>query len=233
MHLAICWVGIERMGTMDMEFADRHEAGHALARALGRYRGTDAVILGMARGGVVVAAAVAEDLDLPLQPLVVRKLGSPLNPELAIGAVSETGALQLDQNLIWATGAGQDYIERELALQRAEAQRRAVQYATGPQGRDLRGRTVLVVDDGVATGSSALVAIRSARDLAAAHVVLATPVASPQALATLEREADAVISLSTPATFGAVGLYYRHFDQVSDAEVVACLRAVEAARAGQ
>lgn len=204
-------------------FADRIEAGRALAERLERYRATDAQILGMARGGVMVGLGVAEVLALPLRALVVRKLGAPHNPELAIGAVSETGKLWIDRGLVLATGASEPYLQSEIAEQVEEARRREAEYAASPS-TSLAGVTCIVVDDGIATGASALVAVRSARDLGAARVVLATPVASPQAASALRPEVDELTVLLTPDPFVAVGLYYTNFEQTTDSEVVRALR---------
>jgi putative phosphoribosyl transferase len=202
-------------------FADRIEAGRMLVDRLRGYRGTDAQILGMARGGVMVGLGVSQALGLPLRALVVRKLGAPHNPELAVGAVSETGQLWIDRALALATGATESYLEREMARQVEEARRRKAEYDGGTLAQDVTG---IVVDDGIATGASALVGVRSARDLGAERVILATPVASPQAAATLRSEADELIVLETPDPFVAVGLYYTNFEQTTDDEVVRALR---------
>lgn len=201
-------------------FVDRLDAGNDLARALERYRDSAAHVLGMARGGVAVGFAVSRDLDLPLHALVVRKLGAPHNPELAIGAVSETGQRWLDVALVRATGASEAYLQREIADQVAEAKRRQQEYDVGSGPAAVSGHAAIVVDDGIATGASALVAVRSARDLGAARLVLATPVASPQAVQFLRREVDDLVVLATPDPFIAVGLYYQRFEQVTDAEVI-------------
>jgi putative phosphoribosyl transferase len=216
--------GREQEGHAVAAFADRVEGGRALAERLQTYRGTDAQIVGMARGGVMVGLGVAEGLALPLRTLVVRKLGAPHNPELALGAVSETGQLWIDRGLVLATGASDTYLEEEIARQVAEARRRTAEYATATPIAPLEGRTAILVDDGIATGASALVGVRSARDLGAARVVLATPVASPQAARALATEANEVVVLSTPDPFVAVGLYYDNFDQTTDAEVIGALR---------
>jgi putative phosphoribosyl transferase len=168
---------------------------------------------------VVVAFACAEDLGLPLQALVVRKLGAATNPELAIGAVSETGVRWLDRNLAQATGSSDRYLEREIEAQVAEARRRQHEYAIGPGLQTIKDRTAIVVDDGIATGATALVACTSARDLGAREVILATPVASEHAVRFLEPAVDRIVVLQTPEPFFAVGLYYEQFDQVTDAEV--------------
>lgn len=201
-------------------FADRLEAGRSLARSLERYRESDAHVLGLARGGVAVGFAVAEALRLPLHALIVRKIGAPQNPELAIGAVSETGQQWLDMALVRATGSDDAYLQREIAEQVAEARRRQQQYrvAAGPDA--VRGHPAIVVDDGIATGASALVAVRSARDLGARRVLLATPVASPQAVELLRPRVDELELLRTPDPFIAVGLHYGNFEQVTDQEVI-------------
>lgn len=201
-------------------FIDRLDAGRQLALALEEYRESDAHVLGMARGGVAVGFAVAEVLELPLHALVVRKIGAPHNPELALGAVSETGQRWLDPGLVRATGASASYLQQEIEDQVAEAKRRQAEYAVGAGPQAVRGSTAIVVDDGIATGASALVAVRSARDLAAERVVLATPVASPQAVQFLRSEVDQLVVLDTPDPFIAVGLYYRNFEQTTDQEVV-------------
>jgi putative phosphoribosyl transferase len=209
---------------MDGGFVDRLDAGRQLAAALEEYRGSDAIVLCMARGGVAVGYAVARELNLPLRALIVRKLGAPSNPELAVGAVSETGVRWIDHDLARATGASAAYLEQEIAHQVAEARRRQEEYAGGPGVESVRGRPAIVVDDGIATGASALVAVRSVRDLGATQVVLATPAAAPQAAHILRPQVDRLVSLLTPDPFMSVGLYYRDFSQVSDTEVVRYLQ---------
>jgi putative phosphoribosyl transferase len=209
-------------------YRDRLDAGQALARALERYRGSDARVLGMARGGVEVGFAVARALDLPLSALVVRKLGAPGNPELALGAVSETGRQWLDQAIVLASGADAGYVDHEITLQVAEARRRHEAYAVAEGPAAVAGKTGIVVDDGIATGASALVAVQSARDLGATRVVLATPVASPQATGLLRPEVDEFVVLATPDPFFAVGMFYQHFGQLSDDDVRRYLRLANA-----
>lgn len=209
---------------MDDGFRDRLAAGERLAAVLSEYRDTNSIVLGMARGGVAVGYAVAQALDLPLEALIVRKLGAPHNPELAIGAVSETGAVWVDPKLVEMTGATEEYIRTEVAAQVAEATRRQREYAIGRGLEAIRGTIAVVTDDGIATGSSALVAVRSARDRGAAKVILAVPVASPQAVHFLKPSVDQLVVLAQPEPFYAVGLYYQQFDQVTDDEVVGYLR---------
>lgn len=200
-------------------FRDRVDAGRRLGQEMQRFAGAQTVILGLARGGVVVGYGAAQEIGAPLHALVVRKLGAPSNPELAIGAVSETGEQVVDTALLQATGASAQYLQREIASQMAEARRRQEEYRTGPGLEAVRGRTAIVTDDGIATGASALVAVRSARSLGAARVVLAAPVASRQAEHLLRPEADALVVLETPEPFIAVGMYYQDFEQTSDADV--------------
>jgi predicted phosphoribosyltransferase len=209
-------------------FANRVDAGRQLGEQLTLFRGDGAQILGMARGGVMVGLGVCEVVRLPLHALVVRKLGSPHNPELAVGAVSETGQLWIDRGLVLATGTTEAYLEREIARQIEEARRRKAEYDAGEAAGSVRGATAIVVDDGIATGSSALVGVRSARDLGAARVVLATPVASPQAVQLLRPEVDDLVVLETPDPFVAVGLYYEDFEQTTDGEVIAALHEANA-----
>ena len=177
-------------------------------------------MVGLARGGVAVGSGVAASLDLPLLALVVRKIGAPYNRELALGAVSETGCLRLDAETVRATGATQEYIDRTVAEEVEEAKRRQAAYNVGASLQSVQGRTAILIDDGIATGASAVVAVQSLRELQAARVLVAAPVASPRAVAMLERLADGVVVMEAPADFYAVGQFYDDFDQVTDAEVV-------------
>ncbi|REJ08743.1 phosphoribosyltransferase [Microbacterium bovistercoris] len=202
-------------------FRDRQEAGRMLGERLAERPRPDAVVLGLPRGGVPVAAEVATTLHAPLDVLVVRKLGAPGQPEFAIGAVGEDGARVLNDD-------ARRYID-ELALaeatakEAAEIERRVALFREGAPATDLRGRTAIVVDDGLATGATARAGCAIARARGAASVVLAVPVAAPDSLDTVA--ADEVVCLSTPAGFMAVGMHYVDFRQTSDAEVVALLRA--------
>lgn len=209
-------------------FVDRIDAGYHLAEALAAYRDTDAVVVGLARGGVIVGQGVVERLQLPLRVLVVRKVGAPHNPELAIGAVSETGVEWLDPYLVRATGASADYIHAAVTRELAEARRRQQQYGSVSGLPIIRDATAIVVDDGIATGASAMAAVRSVRDLGASRVVLAAPVASDQAVSFLRPDVDDLVILSVPSQFYAVGAHYRNFDQVTDEEVVRALRQADA-----
>jgi predicted phosphoribosyltransferase len=203
-------------------YEDRIDAGERLAEALKAQAGPGTVILAIPRGGVVVGEVIARTLGVPLDVVVPRKVGAPGNAELGIGAVAP-GVRVLDPWLIERLGVSEEYLEREIAAQEAETIRRLEAYRAGRPPVDLHGRTAIVVDDGVATGGTAVAALRWARAQGAATVVLAVPVAPPQTLQRLRREADEVIALETPEPFFAVGEWYRSFDQTSDEEVIAVL----------
>jgi putative phosphoribosyl transferase len=151
-------------------------------------------------------------------------LGAPHNPELALGAVSETGVQWLDPNIVQGTNASEEYVEAETDRQVAEARRRQAQYDSGPGLDSVRGRQAIIVDDGIATGASALVAVESARGLGASRVALATPVASAQSLWMLKPVVDQAVVLEVPEPFLAVGFHYANFNQVTDEDVVSYLR---------
>jgi putative phosphoribosyl transferase len=207
-----------------MTYWDRHAAGTALATRLRGHAGRpDVVVLGLVRGGIPVAAAVAEQLGCPLDALVVRKLGVPWAPEVAFGAVG-TGGVQVLNNEIAARldpPAMQMVVRRE----QAELDRRERRYRLGRPRMDVADRVALVVDDGLATGASAEAAVAVTRGLGAREVVLAVPVGSRQAVARLCDVADEVVCPLVPERFGAVSRYYDDFGQVSDIEVVRLLNA--------
>lgn len=204
-----------------MIFADRREAGERLGRALG-HLGPNVVVLAIPRGGAIVGEAVARELGAPLDVVVPRKVGAPGNPELAIGAVAP-GIRVLDPRVMGALGVSERYLEREIAAQEAEIERRQRAYRGGRDPVSVAGRVAVVVDDGVATGSTAVAALRWARAQGAERVVLAVPVAPPQTLERLGSEADEVVVLETPTPFLAVGEWYRDFAQTTDAQVVSAL----------
>ena len=206
-------------------FADRRDAGLRLGAALADDDVVDpaeTVVLGVPRGGVEVAAAVADTLGAMLDVVIPRKLGAPQNPELGIGAVAE-GVEVLDERLIATLRVPEEYLRREIEAQQAEILRRTEAYRQGRAPAELEGRVAVVVDDGVATGGTAVAALRSVRARGAARVVLAVPVAPPQAVARLRREADEVRTLATPEPFFAVGQWYRDFPQTPDERVVELL----------
>ncbi|MFB8115667.1 phosphoribosyltransferase family protein [Streptomyces sp. NPDC055962] len=206
-----------------MLFTDRTDAGRQLARALGRLETLRPVVLGLPRGGVPVAFEVARSLGAPLDVIVVRKLGVPSHPELGFGAIGEGGVRVISDEIVRRAGVRErDLLSVERA-EEAELLRRARAYREGRPRLPLRGRTVVVVDDGVATGATARAACRVVRAQGATRVVLAVPVASPDTAARLREDVDEVVCLATPSLFSAVGEWYTDFSQTSDEEVVALL----------
>jgi predicted phosphoribosyltransferase len=207
---------------MDGLFRDRQEAGHRLANALGEIALGDAVVVGLARGGVPVAAAVAEDLDLPLDALAVRKIGHPWQQEYALGAAApgRDGVFIRSHD-----GLDERRLGAAIASAKASADELDATLHERREALDVSGRTALLVDDGLATGATMVAAVRWARSHDAARVVVAVPVGSREAVRFLHREADEVICLYEPDAFGAVGLWYEDFAQVANAQVVATLEA--------
>lgn len=211
-------------------FEDRADAGRRLSQPLASLRGQDLVVLGLPRGGVPVAAQVATALDAPLDVVLVRKLGLPSRPELAMGAIGEDDALVLDARLLAVQGITPEQLSLVQDREREVLAGMAARLRRGRPRALVRGRTVVVVDDGLATGSTAEVACRVVRGWGAARVVLAAPVGPPATCRRLEACADAVVCLWTPRRFSAVGAYYRDFRPTPETEVVALLNA--AARHG-
>lgn len=204
-------------------FRDRTDAGERLGERLAE-DGIDAdVVLGIPRGALPVARPVADALDAPLGIAVASKLGAPENPELAIGAVASDGSLWLNDDLVDRLQVAEDYIESEREVEAENARQKAQRYRDGGRLPELRGKRVVVVDDGVATGATAIACLRQVREADPARVALAVPVGSPETLGRLEEEADEIIALHTPQEFRAVGQYYRDFGQVSDEEAMAYL----------
>jgi putative phosphoribosyl transferase len=204
-------------------YIDRADAGRRLGNVLAGTVEPPVVVLGVARGGVVVAAEVARILDAPLDVVIPRKLGAPGNPELGIGAVAP-GVRVLDRRTMEAVGAGDAYVEAETVRQEAEIARRTVSYREGRPSVDLRGATAIVVDDGVATGVTAIAALRWARAQEASCVVFAAPVGPRGVERRLDEACDRCVVPETPADLRAVGQWYERFDQTSDDEVTSALR---------
>jgi putative phosphoribosyl transferase len=214
-----------------MFFRDRRDAGQRLAGDLLKFVDQDVVVVGLPRGGVPVAAEVAGRLGAPLDVIVVRKLGVPFQPELGMGAVGEDGVEVLDHEMVRAARVSPEELATIEARERTEVERRARRLRGSRARTPLAGRTVIVVDDGVATGSTVRAALQVARAHGASHVVLAVPVAPPDTVRALRREADEVVCLETPEPFVAVGRWYDQFPQVSDAEVLDLLAGATARRA--
>jgi putative phosphoribosyl transferase len=208
-----------------MIFADRREAGRRLAEALRHLRDRDPVVLALVRGGLPVAFEVAEALAAPLDIVLVRKIGAPWQPELAVGAVVDGDRPEIVTNpeVMRMVGVSQDYVEREARRQLAEIERRRGVYLRGRGRVAVKGRTAIVVDDGVATGATTRAALHAVRRQEPACLVLAVPVAPADTLEVLSGDADETVCLDTPAPFGSVGAYYTDFRQVSDDEVVGYL----------
>ena len=201
-------------------FTDRAEAGRRLAGALAAYAGRDdVVVLALPRGGVPVAYEVACALGAPLDVLVVRKLGVPGYEELAMGAVAGGGALVLDENLVRDLRVPPAEVERVIRRERAEVERREQAYRGAQAAPELAGKTVIVVDDGIATGHTLRAGIAALRTRRPARIVAAAPVAPPSTVRELGVEADEVVCVATPEPFRAVGLWYRSFPQLTDHEV--------------
>lgn len=207
--------------TSGLPFADRPEAGRLLGAALLSRLDADAdvVVLGLPRGGVPVAAEVADALGAPLDVLVVRKLGAPGHPELAVGAVAAGGVRVLNEGLLRELAVGDRALDRVTRAEVAELRRREAAFRGDRPSGEPAGRTAVLVDDGLATGATVLAALQAVRVLAPARVVVAVPVGAAEACARVAAVADELVCLHCPAPFGAVGRYYRDFRQTSDDEV--------------
>ncbi|MGJ3263396.1 MAG: phosphoribosyltransferase [Salinarimonas sp.] len=210
-----------------MMFKDRTDAGRRLAQALAAHAGEGTIVLALPRGGVPVAAEVARALGAPLDLVMVRKIGAPGHAEYGIGAVVDGRDPQvvIDEETARMAGADAAYLEDTKSRELAEIERRRRAYLGDREPLDVAGRTVIVVDDGVATGSTAKAALRALKKAGAARRILAVPVAPIETVEALRAEADEVVALTTPYPFHAVGLYYEDFDQTTDEEVVAALEA--------
>lgn len=202
-------------------FRDRRDAGRRLgARLAAKYSGTDAVVLGLPRGGVPVADEVARLLGAPLDVIVVRKLGAPFNPEFAIGAIASGGIVYLSPDGLDQAGLDEADVEPLVARERAELARREELYRRGRGPLDIDDKTVILVDDGIATGSTMEAAVLAVRTASPRRVIVASPTASRSAVEMLARTADAVEVLKVPEPYIAVGLWYASFPQLTDDEVV-------------
>ncbi|MBO0911473.1 MAG: phosphoribosyltransferase [Acidobacteria bacterium] len=203
-----------------MLFEDRFEAGRVLASRLSEFaRRSEVVVLALPRGGVPVGYEVAQALGAPLDVFVVRKLGTPGQEELAMGALAPGGATVLNREVIQALGISQQTIDGVIAREQRELERREREYRDGRPPLEVRGRTAVLVDDGLATGSSMRAAAKALRKRSAAQIVVAVPVSSPITCADFETEVDRIVCAATPHPFWAVGQWYRNFSQIADSEV--------------
>jgi putative phosphoribosyl transferase len=204
-------------------FENRKDAGELLAGCLAEYRDKNAIVLGIPRGGVPVAAEVAHGLNAELDIIVARKLGSPVSAELALGAVTANGGRYLNEEIIRELQVSHEYIEQVTEAQREDARRREERFRGARPAPELKGRVVILVDDGLATGATMRAAVRSVRKAKPARLVVAVPVAPQQTCAQLREEADEVVCPYQPDPFWAIGLFYGDFEQVEDEAVAKLL----------
>lgn len=202
-----------------LPFKDRAEAGKRLAVALREFKGKDVVILGIPRGGVVVAREVSESLGAPLDVVVTRKIEAPGEPEYALGAVTQEGDVIMDRQAAESLGASKEYLDAQVRQKKEEVRQRMERFRGDAPYPDLKGKIVIIVDDGIATGSSVGAAVMSVRKRGPKEVVVAVPVAPADAVEALRGDGNQVVCLETPAEFLAIGEFYSRFDQVEDAEV--------------
>jgi len=200
-------------------FRNRTEAGRKLAAALKEFEGQDVVVLGIPRGGVVVADEVARALGAPLDIVVTRKIEAPGEPEYALGAVTQEGDVIMDRQAAESLGASQEYLDAQIRQKRAEVAERTKKFRGNAPYPSLEGKVVIIVDDGIATGSSVEAAVMSVRKRRPKEIVVAVPVAPRDAVETLTGDGTRVVCLETPGPFLAIGEFYSTFDQVEDEEV--------------
>lgn len=211
-------------------FRDRHEAGKQLAQRLLHYKNVkNTIVLALPRGGVILGYDISLALRLPLDILITRKLGTPVNPELAMGALAETGYLHLNEDVIREYQVAKAELDEETRNQQREIERRNRLYRAGRTLPSLKGQTVILVDDGIATGATFLASLGALLKAEAARIVAAVPVAPPRVVAQVKNLVDEVVVLHTTEWFFGIGQFYEHFPQVEDGEVIACLEKVRAA----
>lgn len=210
-----------------MIFADRADAGRRLAEALLRFKDRNPVVLALPRGGVAVAFEIAVALDCPLDLLLVRKIGAPMQPELAVGAVVDGPEPEIVANadVLAVLDLPEDYVRQAAQRELVEIQRRRELYLKGRERPSIAGATAIVVDDGLATGATARAALHAARRQRPGRLVLAVPVAPPETVAEIKAECDEIVCLAQPDSFGAIGFFYDEFHQLDDGEVIRLLDA--------
>jgi len=210
-------------------FKDRHDAGIRLAQKLLRYKGAkNTIVIALPRGGVVLGYEVSLVLQLPLDVLITRKLGTPFNPELAMGALAETGYRHMNDDVIREYRVSQKEVDAEIIRQQREIDRRIQRYRDGRTLPSLKGQTVILVDDGIATGATFYASLGALLKAETARVVAAVPVAPPHAVTELKTLVDEVVVLHSSAWFFGIGQFYERFPQVEDEEVIACLEKIRA-----
>jgi putative phosphoribosyl transferase len=206
-----------------MRFRDREEAGRLLAERLREYVGEAPVVLALPRGGVAVGYEVARALDAPLDVMIVRKLGVPWQPELGMGALAEGGALYLNREVLASVDLDTEEVTKVISEETRELERRVQRYRGGRPLQDLTGRTVILVDDGLATGSTARAAVRALRGFGARSIILGVPVAASQTAEAIREEVDVLVCVQEPRALWAIGTWYEDFHQMSDEEVLVLL----------
>ena len=204
-------------------FRDRRDAGRRLAEQLRRYKSDDVIVIGLPRGGVEVAFEIAIELDAPLDVVVSRKLGAPSQPELGIGAVAQNGIMLLDEPLVRSLGISEKEIHEIAERERLEMQRRLREYRGRDELPQMRGKTVIMVDDGLATGVTSRAAVLAARKENPKRIVLAVPVCADETAAAFADDVEELVCLHTPERFVAVGFWYQNFSQTTDAQVIELL----------
>lgn len=202
-----------------MLFSDRVEAGRKLGAALSKFKGEDVVVLGIPRGGVVVAGEVARALGAQLDVVITKKIEAPGEPEFALGAVTQDGEVIMDRQAAESLGASKEYLDAQVAQKKREVKERLERLRGGAAYPNLEGRVVIIVDDGIATGSSVSAAVMSVKRRHPKAIVVAVPVAPEDAVQTLAADGNQVVCLETPVEFMAIGEFYSNFDQVEDGEV--------------
>lgn len=212
-------------------FEDRDDAGRQLAAKLGRYKDKDPVVLALPRGGVPIGLEIAKSLGAPIDLVLVRKIGAPGQPELALGAVVDGARpeLVINEDVCRMLQVSDDFIEQAKARQLEEIERRRKLWLGGRRHVPLKGKTALVVDDGIATGATVRAALHAIRRAEPARLVLAAPVAPPDTIESLRGDADEIVCLATPETFWAISMFYGRFPQVDDAEVTQLIEQADAA----
>jgi predicted phosphoribosyltransferase len=222
-------VGVPAEGERAMIFRDRAEAGRMLAAALLKYKDSDVVVYALPRGGVAVGVEIAKSLNADLDLIIARKIGHPFSPEYAIGAVGENGHVVFEE--AESSRVDQQWLARKVEEECREAQRRRATYLAGRESIPAKGRTAIIVDDGIATGLTMKLAIKELKHQSPKAIVVAVPVTPPDTAREIRKAVDELISLDTPAFFHAISNYYEDFPQLSDREVIRLMQSADSRRA--